>query len=113
MSAHVGSAYAGSNNYGGYTGPLHNPTLVSYPNGAVVPADTPSVAAARADHLAHAGHGNVGHAHGGYGNVGHAGLAHGVQGHGGHAYGGQVHGGYVDYDNGIEGAYDYEFDNHH
>jgi hypothetical protein len=35
-----------------YNGPLHYPTLVGHPNGAVVPADEPAVAAARADHLA-------------------------------------------------------------
>merc|ERR1711970_966156 len=37
----------------GYAGPLNlNTKLVSYLNGAVVPADEPAVAAARADHLA-------------------------------------------------------------
>merc|ERR1712224_1035449 len=47
--------YAG---YAGYTGPLADiapagvPALVAHPNGAVTPADTPSVLAARADHLA-------------------------------------------------------------
>merc|ERR1711970_992172 len=36
----------------GYNGPLNlNTELVSYSNGAVVPADEPAVAAARADHL--------------------------------------------------------------
>merc|ERR1711962_723022 len=35
-----------------YSGPLHIPTLVAHPNGAVTPADEPAVAAARADHLA-------------------------------------------------------------
>ena len=35
-----------------YNGPLHYPTLVAHPNGAVVPADEPAVVAARADHLA-------------------------------------------------------------
>merc|ERR1711962_1117459 len=35
-----------------YSGPLHVPTLVAHPNGAVTPADEPAVAAARADHLA-------------------------------------------------------------
>jgi hypothetical protein len=34
-----------------YAGPLHFPTLVAHPNGAVVPADEPAVAAARAEHL--------------------------------------------------------------
>ncbi len=36
----------------GYSGPLHIPTLVAHPNGAVTPADEPAVAAARAEHLA-------------------------------------------------------------
>merc|ERR1712198_781435 len=31
--------------------PIHVPSLVAHPNGAVVPADEPAVAAARADHL--------------------------------------------------------------
>merc|ERR1712121_34116 len=36
-----------------YVGPLAGvPHLVAHPNGAVTPADTPSVVAARADHLA-------------------------------------------------------------
>jgi len=36
----------------GYSGPLNlNTHLVAHPNGAVVPADEPAVAAARADHL--------------------------------------------------------------
>merc|ERR1712060_65605 len=35
-----------------YSGPLHVPTLVAHPNGAVTPADEPAVAAARADHFA-------------------------------------------------------------
>jgi len=40
----------------GYAGPLHVPTLVTYPNGAVTPADEPAVAAARAENLkAHGG----------------------------------------------------------
>merc|ERR1712055_1285636 len=40
----------------GYAGPLHVPALVSYPNGAVTPADEPAVAAARAENLkAHGG----------------------------------------------------------
>ncbi len=45
-----------------YNGPLHYPTLVGHPNGAVVPADEPAVAAARADHLA--SHGVAYAAHG-------------------------------------------------
>merc|ERR1711990_1059465 len=37
----------------GYSGPLNlNTHLVAHPNGAVVPADEPAVAAARADHFA-------------------------------------------------------------
>merc|ERR1712121_186008 len=37
----------------GYAGPLNlNTHLVAHPNGAVVPADEPAVAAARADHFA-------------------------------------------------------------
>ena len=40
-----------------YAGPLNlNTQLVAHPNGAVVPADEPAVAAARADHLAAKGH---------------------------------------------------------
>jgi len=40
----------------GYNGPLNlNTELVSYSNGALVPADEPAVAAARADHLASKG----------------------------------------------------------
>merc|ERR1711962_290765 len=31
--------------------PIHIPSLVAHPTGAVVPADEPAVAAARADHL--------------------------------------------------------------
>merc|ERR1711887_317721 len=43
----------------GYAGPLNlNTHLVGHPNGAVVPADEPAVAAARADHFA-AGGGQV------------------------------------------------------
>merc|ERR1711962_1824129 len=46
----------------GYAGPLNlNTHLVAHPNGAVVPADEPAVAAARADHFA-AGGGLAGHA---------------------------------------------------
>ena len=44
--------------YTGYAGPLHVPSLVAHPNGAVTPVDEPAVAAARADHLA--AHGVVG-----------------------------------------------------
>merc|ERR1712001_644864 len=40
----------------GYSGPLNlNTPLVAHPNGAVVPADEPAVAAARADHFAAGG----------------------------------------------------------
>merc|ERR1711970_1660411 len=42
----------------GYSGPLNlnlNTHLVDHPNGAVVPADEPAVAAARADHFAAGG----------------------------------------------------------
>merc|ERR1719383_1059393 len=35
-----------------HAAPIHVPSLVAHPNGAVVPADEPAVAAARADHLA-------------------------------------------------------------
>merc|ERR1719431_268922 len=54
LSARAGtaaSAPAASSGYG-YSGPLNmNTRLVNYPNGAKVPADEPSVAAARAAHL--------------------------------------------------------------
>merc|ERR1719244_2163604 len=44
--------------HGGYAGALNlNTHLVAHPNGAVVPADEPAVAAARADHLAALAHG--------------------------------------------------------
>merc|ERR1712064_9737 len=52
----LGGAYGGY--YPGYAGPLADVApagaagLVAHPNGAVTPADTPSVVAARADHLA-------------------------------------------------------------
>merc|ERR1712064_223488 len=51
----LGGAYGGY--YPGYAGPLADVApagaagLVAHPNGAVTPADTPSVVAARADHL--------------------------------------------------------------
>ena len=38
--------------YKSYNGPIHIPTLVAHPNGAVTPADEPAVQAARAEHLA-------------------------------------------------------------
>merc|ERR1712128_345138 len=46
--------------------------LVTFPNGAVVPADTPAVAAARAVHLGHLGHVIP---------VGYAGYPHGLVAH--------------------------------
>merc|ERR1712200_385308 len=50
--AAVGYAGAYAPGYG-YAGPLNlNTPLVAHPNGAVVPADEPAVAAARADHFA-------------------------------------------------------------
>jgi len=49
----VAPAYNGYAAAYGYAGPLNlNTHLVAHPNGAVVPADEPAVAAARADHLA-------------------------------------------------------------
>merc|ERR1712098_526427 len=55
--AHAGyaaaPAYPGYAAGYGYSGPLNlNTHLVAHPNGAVVPADEPAVAAARADHFA-------------------------------------------------------------
>merc|ERR1719315_234540 len=45
--------------HGGYAGPLNlNTHLVAHPNGAVVPADEPAVASARAAHLAALAHGH-------------------------------------------------------
>ena len=63
IAAPVGLGYAGPIAAGpiaagpiGYAGPLAGvPALVAHPNGAVVPADEPAVAAARADHLASKG----------------------------------------------------------
>merc|ERR1712002_1088218 len=58
----VAPAYHGYATGYGYSGPLNlNTHLVAHPNGAVVPADEPAVAAARADHFA-AGGGLAGHA---------------------------------------------------
>merc|ERR1711981_421475 len=56
----IGGAYGGTYGgyYPGYAGPLADVApasfhgLVAHPNGAVTPKDTPSVVAARADHLA-------------------------------------------------------------
>merc|ERR1711879_682958 len=47
------AGYAGYAPYAyGYAGPLNlNTQLIAHPNGAVVPVDEPTVAAARADHL--------------------------------------------------------------
>ena len=59
MIAAAPAAYAAAPvAYTGYAGPLHVPSLVAHPNGAVTPVDEPAVAAARADHLA--AHGVVG-----------------------------------------------------
>ena len=74
----AGHGHAGYG-HGGYGGPLNlNTHLVAHPNGAVVPADEPAVAAARADHLAAkalAAHGHVaaGHAALGVVHLGYAG----------------------------------------
>merc|ERR1739838_517027 len=57
--------------------------LVTYPNGAVVPADTPEVALARAAHLGHLGHvipvGYAGYPYGPYPYA--AGYPHGLVAH--------------------------------
>merc|ERR1719233_2575409 len=63
--------------HGGYAGPLNlNTHLVAHPNGAVVPADEPAVAAARADHLA--AKGAVAYAPAAYAAVAPVASAHGV-----------------------------------
>merc|ERR1712066_67156 len=47
----LGYGYAGlPYTYGAY--PIHVPSLVAYPNGAVTPVDEPAVQAAKADHFA-------------------------------------------------------------
>merc|ERR1711962_597982 len=80
--AHASHSHAHAAHHG-HGGPLNlNTHLVTHPNGAVVPADTPAVAAARADHFAaaggHAGHAAVAHvnhaavSHAGYPAVSHA-----------------------------------------
>ena len=61
-AAAVNYAGAGAGSPLGYAGaygaapyaalPVHIPTLVAHPNGAVTPADEPAVVAARAQHLA-------------------------------------------------------------
>merc|ERR1712243_343336 len=62
LAATHGAAHAAPIAHHGYAGPLNlNTHLVAHPNGAVVPADEPAVAAARADHFA-AGGGLAGHA---------------------------------------------------
>merc|ERR1719370_182884 len=61
-AAPVAAVHAAPIAHHGYAGPLNlNTHLVAHPNGAVVPADEPAVAAARADHFA-AGGGLAGHA---------------------------------------------------
>merc|ERR1719516_220767 len=56
IAAPAAQGYAAGYGYApayGYSGPLNlNTKLVSHPNGAVVPADEPAVAAARAQHFA-------------------------------------------------------------
>merc|ERR1712098_838331 len=94
-AAPIAAVHAAPIAHHGYAGPLNlNTHLVAHPNGAVVPADEPAVAAARADHFA-AGGGLAGHA------VAHAApvaavanaavpIAHGVHGLVGHANGAVV-----------------------
>merc|ERR1719187_2163973 len=56
VDAPIVAAVSGVADSYSYTGPLNlNTELVDYPNGAVVPADEPAVAAARAAHLASKG----------------------------------------------------------
>merc|ERR1711931_139760 len=56
VNAPIVAAVSGVADSYSYSGPLNlNTELVDYPNGAVVPADEPAVAAARADHLASKG----------------------------------------------------------
>ena len=52
MNTAYASAVVPSIAYNSYNGPIHTPTLVAHPNGAVTPADEPAVQAARAEHLA-------------------------------------------------------------
>merc|ERR1712243_243183 len=60
-AAPIAAVHAAPVAHHGYAGPLNlNTHLVAHPNGAVVPADEPAVAAARADHFA-AGGGLAGH----------------------------------------------------
>merc|ERR1711955_111194 len=55
-AAPVAAVHAAPIAHHGYAGPLNlNTHLVAHPNGAVVPADEPAVAAARADHFAAGG----------------------------------------------------------
>merc|ERR1712179_857357 len=61
-AAPIAAVHAAPIAHHGYAGPHNlNTHLVAHPNGAVVPADEPAVAAARADHFA-AGGGHAGHA---------------------------------------------------
>merc|ERR1712105_249042 len=54
--APIAAVHAAPIAHHGYAGPLNlNTHLVAHPNGAVVPADEPAVAAARADHFAAGG----------------------------------------------------------
>merc|ERR1712133_46844 len=95
-AAPVAAVHAAPIAHHGYAGPLNlNTHLVAHPNGAVVPADEPAVAAARADHFA-AGGGLTGHAVVAHAApvaaVAHAAvpIAHGVHGLVGHANGAVV-----------------------
>merc|ERR1712180_370747 len=95
-AAPVAAVHAAPIAHHGYAGPLNlNTHLVAHPNGAVVPADEPAVAAARADHFAAggglAGHAVVAHA-APVAAVAHAAvpIAHGVHGLVGHANGAVV-----------------------
>merc|ERR1711955_17866 len=67
-AAPIAAVHAAPIAHHGYAGPLNlNTHLVAHPNGAVVPADEPAAAAARADHFAAGG-----------GLAGHSVVAHGV-----------------------------------
>merc|ERR1712198_24750 len=71
-----------------YAGPIHVPSLVAHPNGAVVPVDEPAVAAARAEHLQAHGVAVPAAAYA-YAPTGYAGYAAGYAGYAGY-YGGLV-----------------------
>ncbi|CAB4064124.1 unnamed protein product [Lepeophtheirus salmonis] len=93
--AHGAAAYPAA----GYT------PLVSHPNGAITPADTPDVAAAKAAHVAAGGAGHYAagypYAHGpAHHGAAHHGLAHHGPAHHGAAHFGQ-HGGYAGGYNGL------------